>query len=117
MAIVSFAASPPPLNSPRSPLSPSPLSPTCPPQAEALLEAVGDFRSAYLAAVLARLSEAAGAAFPGGTRALPTAADLQKSIACVHEELKSAAGGFGGWVGPPGSMRCFVRYAHLTSFA
>ncbi|KAL4458763.1 hypothetical protein ABPG75_013628 [Micractinium tetrahymenae] len=61
-------------------------------QAAAVLEAAGDFQNAYLAAALARLSEAASAAFPGSSRALPTAADLQKSIARVHEELKAASG-------------------------
>lgn len=62
-------------------------------QATALLECAADFQAAYLAAALGRLSEAAAAAFPGSARALPTAADLQKAIARVHEELKAAAGG------------------------
>ena len=66
-------------------------------QAAALLGSAGEFQEAYLAAVLARLSEAAAAAFPGNSRALPTAADLQKSIARVHEELKAASGGWPGW--------------------
>ncbi|PSC76466.1 conserved oligomeric Golgi complex subunit 5 [Micractinium conductrix] len=61
-------------------------------QIAALLASAGDFQAAYLAAALARLSEAAGTAFPGSSRALPTAADLQKSIARVHEELKAASG-------------------------
>lgn len=61
-------------------------------QAAALLECPADFQAAYLAASLARLTEAAAAAFPGTARALPTAADLQKAIARVHEELKAAAG-------------------------
>lgn len=65
-------------------------------QAAALLESAADFQAAYLAAALARLSEAAAAAFPGTSRALPTAADLQKAIARVHEELKACSG---GWVG------------------
>ncbi|KAL4435870.1 hypothetical protein ABPG77_000632 [Micractinium sp. CCAP 211/92] len=61
-------------------------------QISAVLEAAGDFQNAYLAASLARLGEAASAAFPGSSRALPTAADLQRTIARVHEELKAASG-------------------------
>lgn len=61
-------------------------------QVSAVLEAAGDFQNAYLAASLARLGEAASAAFPGSSRALPTAADLQRTIARVHEELKAASG-------------------------
>lgn len=60
-------------------------------QIAALLDTAGDFQAAYLAACLARLSEAASLAFPGSTRALPTAADLQKSVGRVHEELKAAS--------------------------
>lgn len=51
-------------------------------QAEALLAAAAPFRDAYLSAALARLNEAVGAAFPGGSRPLPTAVDLQKCIGC-----------------------------------
>ena len=51
-----------------------------PEQQEALLEAAAPFQNAYLAASLQRMSDAVGAAFPGGNRALPTAADLQKCI-------------------------------------
>lgn len=61
-----------------------------------MVDAAGDFQAAYLAAALARLGEAASTAFPGSSRALPTAADLQKAIARVHEELKAAAGEAGG---------------------
>jgi conserved oligomeric Golgi complex subunit 5 len=52
-------------------------------QAEALLAAAAPFRDAYLSATLARLNEAVGAAFPGGSRPLPTAVDLQKCIGYV----------------------------------
>ena len=51
-----------------------------PEQQEALLEAAAPFQNAYLAASLHRMSDAVSAAFPGGNRALPTAADLQKCI-------------------------------------
>ncbi len=50
------------------------------PQAEALLAAAAPFRDAYLGAALSRLTDAIGTAFPGGSRPLPTAADLQKCI-------------------------------------
>ena len=53
------------------------------PQAEALLAAAAAFRDAYLSATLSRLNEAVGAAFPGGSRPLPTAVDLQKCIGYV----------------------------------
>lgn len=51
-------------------------------QAEGLLAAVAPFQQAYLGATLARLSDAVSAAFPGGNRALPTSAELQKLIGC-----------------------------------
>ena len=49
-------------------------------QAEALLGAAAPFRDAYLAAALGRLNDSIAAAFPGGTRPLPAAAELQKCI-------------------------------------
>ena len=52
-------------------------------QAEALLAAAVPFRDAYLSATLSRLNEAVGTAFPGGSRPLPTAVDLQKCIGYV----------------------------------
>jgi len=58
-----------------------------PAQQEALLEAAAPFQNAYLAGSLQRMSDAVGAAFPGGNRALPTAADLQKCIGCAIELL------------------------------
>lgn len=83
------------------PTDPPPRPPSTTTQADALLECAADFQAAYLAAALGRLSEAAAAAFPGSVRALPTAADLQKAIARVHEELKAAAGGVGWLAGCP----------------
>lgn len=49
-------------------------------QAEELLAAAAPFRDTYLGGALSRLNDAVGAAFPGGSRPLPTAADLQKCI-------------------------------------
>lgn len=62
-------------------------------QASALLAVAADAESAYVAAVQHRLELAAGTAFPGGNRSVPTAADLQTLVANVHEELKAAVGG------------------------
>ena len=50
---------------------------------EELVNATAVCQNAYLAAVLARVSEAVNAAFAGGNRALPTAAELHKCIGCV----------------------------------
>ncbi|CAK0784167.1 hypothetical protein CVIRNUC_007370 [Coccomyxa viridis] len=61
-------------------------------EAEALMAAIAPFQQAYLGACLTRMSDAATAAFPGGSRALPTSAELQKFIGRMHEELKSAGG-------------------------
>ena len=44
------------------------------------MAAIGPFQQAYLGACLTRMSDAATAAFPGGSRALPTSAELQKFI-------------------------------------
>ena len=44
-------------------------------------EAVGGCQNLYLGAVFSRVSDAITAAFPGGNRALPTSAELQKCIA------------------------------------
>ena len=46
------------------------------------MAAAAPFQNAYLAAALQRMSDAVSAAFPGGNRALPTAAELQKCIGC-----------------------------------
>ncbi|KAK9840386.1 hypothetical protein WJX74_009033 [Apatococcus lobatus] len=56
---------------------------------EQLLQAAQPFQSAYLASVLSSMSDAVTLAFPGGNRPLPTAADLQKCIGRVHEQLKA----------------------------
>lgn len=58
-------------------------------QRQDLVEAARPFQNAYLAAALSRLSDAVTAAFPGGSRALPTSAELQKCIARMHEQLKA----------------------------
>lgn len=52
-------------------------------EAVALMAAIGPFQQAYLGACLTRMSDAATAAFPGGSRALPTSAELQKFIGCI----------------------------------
>lgn len=64
-----------------------------PQQAAALLATPLDAESAYLSAVQSRLQAAAATAFSGGSRGLPTAADLQTFVARSHEELKTAATG------------------------
>ncbi len=64
-----------------------------PQQQEALLEAAAPFQNAYLAGSLQRMSDAVGAAFPGGNRALPTAADLQKCIGCLDLSVTTANSG------------------------
>lgn len=55
-----------------------------------LLSVCQPIERAYLAASLMRMSEAVTLAFPGGTRTLPSPADVQKCIARMHEELKAA---------------------------
>ena len=52
-------------------------------QAEGVLAALAPFQQADLGGVLAQLSDAASAAFPGGNRALPSSAELQKLIGCA----------------------------------
>ena len=47
------------------------------------MAAIAPFQQAYLGACLTRMSDAATAAFPGGSRALPTSAELQKFIGYV----------------------------------
>ena len=64
-----------------------------PQHAAMLLSTPEDAENAYLSAVQSRLQTAAATAFPGGSRALPTAADLQTFVARSHEELKAAAAG------------------------
>eukprot|EP00887_Chlorella_sp_A99_P006562 scaffold3.g6562.t1 len=64
-----------------------------PDQAAVLLDAAADFQNAFLGSALARMTEAVGAAFPGGGRGLPGASELQKCVSRVHEELKAAGGG------------------------
>lgn len=64
-----------------------------PQHAARLLAIPKDAESAYLSSVHSRLQGAATAAFPGGSRALPTAADLQTLVARVNEELKTAVSG------------------------
>lgn len=64
-----------------------------PQHAAHLLATPKDAESAYLSSVHSRLQGAANSAFPGGSRALPTAADLQTLVARVNEELKTAISG------------------------
>ena len=47
------------------------------------MAAIAPFQQAYLGACLTRMSDAATAAFPGGSRALPTSAELQKFIGYI----------------------------------
>jgi len=49
-------------------------------EVEAVLAAVAPFQQAYLGSCLTRMSDAATSAFPGGSRSLPTSAELQKFI-------------------------------------
>lgn len=51
-----------------------------PEQLPLLLDVSAPFRDAYLTGGLVRLQEAVGTAFPGGSRALPSPADVQKCI-------------------------------------
>ena len=51
-----------------------------PKQEEALFEAASCCQNLYLGSVLSRVSDAVNAAFTGGNRALPTAAELHKYI-------------------------------------
>lgn len=48
-----------------------------------LLDAAMALQRAYVATCLQRMTDSAAAAFPGGARALPPAAELQKCIAYV----------------------------------
>jgi conserved oligomeric Golgi complex subunit 5 len=64
-----------------------------PQHAAHLLATPKDAESAYLSSVHSRLQGAATTAFPGGSRALPTAADIQTLVARVNEELKAAIAG------------------------
>lgn len=50
---------------------------------EAVVAATASCMNLYLAAVLSRVSDAVTLAFPGGNRALPTAAELHKCIGCA----------------------------------
>lgn len=59
-------------------------------QLNELLATAAPFQHAHQGAALARISDAVQAAFQGGTRPLPTAAELQKCIARLHDELKAA---------------------------
>lgn len=62
-------------------------------QTAGLLATPQDAEEAYLSGVAARLQGAVAATFQGGTRALPTAADVQGLIARIHEEMKAASSG------------------------
>eukprot|EP00798_Chlamydomonas_sp_ICE-L_P027164 gene27164-2403_t len=55
-----------------------------------LLSAAAPFQTAYMNSSLSRMSDAVMAAFPGGSRSLPSPADVQKCIGVMHEELKVA---------------------------
>ncbi|GLC41103.1 hypothetical protein PLESTM_001156100 [Pleodorina starrii] len=59
-----------------------------PPQLQQLLAATGPFQTAYMAGCLSRLTDAVAAAFPGSSRQLPSATEVQKCIGLIHEELK-----------------------------
>ena len=64
-----------------------------PQQAAALLGTPVDAERTYLSAVHHRLQSSAATAFAGGSRALPSAADLTTLVARAHEELKTASAG------------------------
>ena len=51
-----------------------------PDQLPQLLACVSPFESAYRSACLGRMSDAVATAFPGGSRSLPSPADVQKCI-------------------------------------
>jgi len=58
----------------------------------ALLAATSPFQDAYLSNATRRLTEAVTATFPGGTsRSVPSAADVQKLVGRLYDELKSAS--------------------------
>uniref|UniRef100_A0A061QRR0 Conserved oligomeric Golgi complex subunit 5 n=1 Tax=Tetraselmis sp. GSL018 TaxID=582737 RepID=A0A061QRR0_9CHLO len=58
-----------------------------------LLAATGPFFDAYLSGAKRRLSEAVSTAFPGGSgRPVPSAAEVQKLVGRLYDELKSASG-------------------------
>ncbi|GLI63871.1 hypothetical protein VaNZ11_006987 [Volvox africanus] len=59
-----------------------------PPQLQQLLAATGPFQTAFMAGCLSRLTDAVAAAFPGSSRQLPSATEVQKCIGLIHEELK-----------------------------
>jgi hypothetical protein len=56
--------------------------------AAAVLAAAAPFQNGYLGAALARMTDAVAAAFPGGARALPTSAELQKCIGRAPPPLR-----------------------------
>lgn len=56
-----------------------------------LLRVAEPFQNAYLAKSLARLSEAANAAFPQGGRGSPAPQDVQAFVARIREEVASAS--------------------------
>ncbi|EFJ53077.1 component of oligomeric golgi complex 5 [Volvox carteri f. nagariensis] len=53
-----------------------------------LLAATGPFQTTFMAGCLSRLTDAVAAAFPGSSRQLPSATEVQKCIGLIHEELK-----------------------------
>ncbi|GMH36010.1 hypothetical protein BSKO_03878 [Bryopsis sp. KO-2023] len=59
---------------------------------DSLMAACQPIQNAYLTGSLSRMTEAVSVAFPGGTRNLPLAADVQQCIATMHEELKAVGG-------------------------
>eukprot|EP00198_Chlamydomonas_reinhardtii_P007786 XP_001697123.1 component of oligomeric golgi complex 5 [Chlamydomonas reinhardtii] len=62
-----------------------------PAQLQQLLAATSPFQTAYMAGCLSRLTDAVAAAFPGSSRQLPSATEVQKCIGLMHEELKVGA--------------------------
>ncbi|GAX78041.1 hypothetical protein CEUSTIGMA_g5483.t1 [Chlamydomonas eustigma] len=59
-----------------------------PGQLKQLMSCVAPFEAAYRNAILSRTSDAVASAFPGGSRSLPSPADVQKCIGVMHEELR-----------------------------
>lgn len=55
-----------------------------PAQLQQLLAATSPFQTAYMAGCLSRLTDAVAAAFPGSSRQLPSATEVQKCIGCVQ---------------------------------
>eukprot|EP01026_Neomeris_dumetosa_P048033 TRINITY_DN4139_c0_g1_i2.p1 TRINITY_DN4139_c0_g1~~TRINITY_DN4139_c0_g1_i2.p1 ORF type:complete len:607 (-),score=92.38 TRINITY_DN4139_c0_g1_i2:38-1858(-) len=57
-----------------------------------MLDATAPFQMQYLAQSLSRMTETVTSVFPGGNRALPSSAEVQKVAYTTAEELKSVSG-------------------------